>query len=177
VLLVYGNGAEAWRPTQTEESLVALRSAYSACSFCPTHMHNRLCDFAISEPHSDPQRVLSSSHLYLPVFPLVLVFFRLNTLPVCMLLAITTYFCQACASANLLFRPVVRVPDCRLSGPGFEYRRYQISLAESLERGPFSLVRILEELLQRRISGSGLENRDYRPWVSAALTMHHPSIR
>jgi hypothetical protein len=29
-----------------------------------------------------------------------------------------------------------------------------------LERGPLSLVRILEELLERKSSGSGLENRD-----------------
>jgi hypothetical protein len=29
-----------------------------------------------------------------------------------------------------------------------------------LERGPLSLVRIIEELLERRSGGSGLENRD-----------------
>jgi hypothetical protein len=31
----------------------------------------------------------------------------------------------------------------------------------SLERGPLSLVSTTEELLGRKISGSGLENRDY----------------
>jgi hypothetical protein len=29
-----------------------------------------------------------------------------------------------------------------------------------LERGPLSLVKIIDELLERKISGSGLENRD-----------------
>jgi hypothetical protein len=30
-----------------------------------------------------------------------------------------------------------------------------------LERGPLSLVNTIEQLLQRKSSGSGLENRDY----------------
>jgi hypothetical protein len=30
-----------------------------------------------------------------------------------------------------------------------------------LERGPLSLVNTIEELLERKSSGSGLENRDY----------------
>jgi hypothetical protein len=30
-----------------------------------------------------------------------------------------------------------------------------------LERGPLSLVRAIEELLERKNNGSGLENRDY----------------
>jgi hypothetical protein len=33
----------------------------------------------------------------------------------------------------------------------------------------FGLMRITEELLQKT-SGSGLENRDYRPWGTVALT-------
>jgi hypothetical protein len=45
----------------------------------------------------------------------------------------------------------------------------------SLERGPLSLVRIIEELLEWKSSGSGLENRVLRPWGSVALTtQHHP---
>jgi hypothetical protein len=40
-----------------------------------------------------------------------------------------------------------------------------------LERGPFSLVRITEELLERRNSGSSLGRQDYRPWGSVALPM------
>jgi hypothetical protein len=33
-----------------------------------------------------------------------------------------------------------------------------------LERGPLSLVSTIEELLERKSSGSGLENRDYGRW-------------
>jgi hypothetical protein len=43
-----------------------------------------------------------------------------------------------------------------------------------LERGPLSLVRITEELLEWKSSGSGLENRVYQPWGSVALTTHYP---
>jgi hypothetical protein len=43
-----------------------------------------------------------------------------------------------------------------------------------LERGPFSLVSTIEELLERKSSGSGLENRDYGRRGSAALTTWHP---
>jgi hypothetical protein len=45
-----------------------------------------------------------------------------------------------------------------------------------LERGPHSLVSTIEEL-ERKSSGSGLENRDYGRRGSAALTTWHPSIR
>jgi hypothetical protein len=37
-----------------------------------------------------------------------------------------------------------------------------------LERGPLSLVSIIEELLERKSSGSGLENREYGRRGSAA---------
>jgi hypothetical protein len=43
-----------------------------------------------------------------------------------------------------------------------------------LERGPLSLVRTTEELLGRKSSGPGLENRDKRRWESVALTTGHP---
>jgi hypothetical protein len=39
-----------------------------------------------------------------------------------------------------------------------------------LERGPLSLLSTTEELLGRKSSGSGLENRDYGRRGSAALT-------
>jgi hypothetical protein len=39
-----------------------------------------------------------------------------------------------------------------------------------LERGPLSLVGAIEELLERKSSGSGLENRYYGPRGSDALT-------
>jgi hypothetical protein len=42
-----------------------------------------------------------------------------------------------------------------------------------LERGPFSLVGTSGELLERKSSDSGLENRNYGRRGSAALTMRH----
>jgi hypothetical protein len=44
---------------------------------------------------------------------------------------------------------VVRVPCYRSRGPGFDSLRYQIFWeVVGLERGPLSLVRIIEELLE-----------------------------
>jgi hypothetical protein len=40
-----------------------------------------------------------------------------------------------------------------------------------LEQGPLSLVSATEELLERKSSGSGLENQDYGHRGTAALTM------
>jgi hypothetical protein len=57
---------------------------------------------------------------------------------------------------------VVRVPGYRSRGPGFDSWRYQIFWeVVCLELGPFSLVSTIEELLGRKSSGSGLENREY----------------
>jgi hypothetical protein len=54
---------------------------------------------------------------------------------------------------------VVRVSGYRSRGPVFDSRRYQIFCeVVGLERGPLSLVRIIEELLEWKSSGSGLEN-------------------
>jgi hypothetical protein len=48
---------------------------------------------------------------------------------------------------------VVIVPDCRSRGPGFYSRRYQIFWeVVGLEQGPLSLVRITEELLERKVA-------------------------
>jgi hypothetical protein len=48
---------------------------------------------------------------------------------------------------------VVRVPGYRSRGLGFDSRRYQILWeVVSLERGPLSLVRIIEELLERKVA-------------------------
>jgi hypothetical protein len=61
---------------------------------------------------------------------------------------------------------------------GFDSQHYQIFWeVVDLERGPFSLVRTIEELLERKSSGSSLENRDYSCRGSAMLTMRHSSIR
>jgi hypothetical protein len=46
-----------------------------------------------------------------------------------------------------------------------------------LERGPLILVSTIEELLERKNSCSGLENRDYGRRGNAALTTRRPSIR
>jgi hypothetical protein len=55
---------------------------------------------------------------------------------------------------------VVRVPSYRSRGPGFDSRRYHIFWeVVGLERGPLSLVRTIEELLEWKSSGSGQENR------------------
>jgi hypothetical protein len=50
---------------------------------------------------------------------------------------------------------VVRVPSCRHRGPGFDFRLYQtFSVAVILERIPLSLVRINEELLERKVAAA-----------------------
>jgi hypothetical protein len=46
-----------------------------------------------------------------------------------------------------------------------------------LERGLLSLVSTIKELLERKSSGFGLENRDYGRRGSAALTTRHPCSR
>jgi hypothetical protein len=57
---------------------------------------------------------------------------------------------------------VVRVPGYRFRGLGF-YSWYCQIIWEvlDLEQGPLSLVSTIEELLGRKSSGSGLENREY----------------
>jgi hypothetical protein len=48
-----------------------------------------------------------------------------------------------------------RVPGYRSRGPGVESRRYQIVWeVVGLERGPLSLVRIIEELLESTVPAS-----------------------
>jgi hypothetical protein len=56
---------------------------------------------------------------------------------------------------------VVRVSGYRSRGLGFDSQRFHIFCeAAGLERGPISLLRTNEELLEGKSSGSGLENRD-----------------
>jgi hypothetical protein len=57
---------------------------------------------------------------------------------------------------------VVRVSGYRSRGPGFDSRHYQIFWeVVGLEQGPVSLVSTTEELLGRKSSDSGLENREH----------------
>ena len=52
-------------------------------------------------------------------------------------------------SVDRLCGLVVRVSGYRYRGPGFDPRRYQIFwVVVGLERGPLSLVRSIEELLE-----------------------------
>jgi hypothetical protein len=75
---------------------------------------------------------------------------------------------QVLVYALLLFRLsdrlcslAVRAPGYRFRGPEFDSRRYQIFCQVArLERSPLSLVRVTEELLERKNSGFGLVNRD-----------------
>jgi hypothetical protein len=56
---------------------------------------------------------------------------------------------------------VAKVPGCRSRGPG-SILGYQIFWeVVGLERGPLSLVSTIEELLEGKSSGSGLESLDY----------------
>jgi hypothetical protein len=58
-----------------------------------------------------------------------------------------------------------------------ERTAYRI-LVRNPERGSLSLVSTtIEDLLERKNSGSGLQKRDYGRKGSAALTMRKPSIR
>jgi hypothetical protein len=58
---------------------------------------------------------------------------------------------------------------------GFDSRRYQIFReVVGLERGPLSLANTTEELLQRKSSGSGLENQEYGRRGTVAMTTRHP---
>jgi hypothetical protein len=51
-----------------------------------------------------------------------------------------------------MYSLVVRVPGFRSSGLGFDSRHYQIFLVVVvLERGPLSVLRINEEVLERKL--------------------------
>jgi hypothetical protein len=63
---------------------------------------------------------------------------------------------------------------------GFDSRHYQIFReVVGLERGPLSLVSTTEELLERKISGFGLESLEYgrrNPSRSPRGTLHPPKL-
>jgi hypothetical protein len=70
---------------------------------------------------------------------------------------------------------VVRVSGYRSRDPWLDSRPYQIFWeVGGLERGSLSLVRTVEDLLEWKSMGSGLEFRDQRPWDFVALTTQHP---
>jgi hypothetical protein len=58
--------------------------------------------------------------------------------------------------------------------PGSIAGATRFSEVVGLERDPLSHVRITEELLEWEGSIFGLENRDYQPWETFALTTQHP---
>jgi hypothetical protein len=76
-------------------------------------------------------------------------------------LSILRYFCQQMDLNDRLCGLVVRVPDYRSRGPGFNSWCYQIFWeVVGLEWGPLSLMSTTEELLENS-SGSGLEIQEY----------------
>jgi hypothetical protein len=73
---------------------------------------------------------------------------------------------------------VVRVPGCILRGPGFDYRRYHIfCVGVGLERDSLSLVRINEELPERKVAAPVKETEIKGRAGFAALTKRHSCIR
>jgi hypothetical protein len=79
-------------------------------------------------------------------------------------------FCDSCLStAGPLCGLLVRVPGYRSRGPGSILGATRLSVV-SLEQSPLSLVSTIVELLERKCSGFGLENRNYGHRGSAALT-------
>jgi hypothetical protein len=65
-----------------------------------------------------------------------------------------------CATGDRLCGLVVRVPLYSSRDPGFDSRALQKKVV-GLEQGPLSLVSTTEELLDRKVNGSCLENREY----------------
>jgi hypothetical protein len=73
---------------------------------------------------------------------------------------LTWYFFVACS-----LRPPLRSSGqnswLQIQRSGFDFRGYLIFWVVGLERGPLSLVSTIEELLERKSSGSGLESQQY----------------
>jgi hypothetical protein len=76
-------------------------------------------------------------------------------------------FCS-CKTENKLYSLILRcsgqISWLQILKSGFDSGRYHIFCeVVSLDRGPCSLVSAIEELLGRKSSGSGLENREFCP--------------
>jgi hypothetical protein len=82
---------------------------------------------------------------------------------------------RVCNIGDRLCGLVVRVLGYRCRGPGFDSRFYQIFWeVVGLERGPLSLVRIIEELLERKLTAPVYEPKingrgDLLRWPRNAL--------
>jgi hypothetical protein len=70
---------------------------------------------------------------------------------------------------------VIGVPGYRSRVPGFDSLRYHIFWeVVGMERGPLKLMNTIEELLERKSSGSGLKKWDYSHRSSVGLITRHP---
>jgi hypothetical protein len=81
------------------------------------------------------------------------------------------------------FRPIVDRPPLWSSGQSscLQIQRPGFDSPDFLERGPLSLVSTIEELLEIKSSGSGLENRDYShrdspSWQRGTLYPQHLTL-
>jgi hypothetical protein len=70
-------------------------------------------------------------------------------------------FCLFHHSRQITFRSSFTKPVTHDQMSAFDSRRYRSFWVVGLERGPLSLVSTTEELLGRKSSCSGLENREY----------------
>jgi hypothetical protein len=69
----------------------------------------------------------------------------------------------------------VQISWLHIQNSGIDSRQYQIfRKVVGLERGPLSLVSTIEELLGRKSSGSGLENREHSRRDPSRSTTWHP---
>jgi hypothetical protein len=83
------------------------------------------------------------------------------------------FFEREGVSYDCLCGLVDRVPGYRSIGPGFDSWRYQIFWeVVGLERGPLCLVRVIEELLEWKSSGS-VKKTELTGGGSVALTTRH----
>jgi hypothetical protein len=97
------------------------------------------------------------------IYPSAILFSGIRA--VCALLGIELWFLSFKPVAHSSWPPLWSRRQSswlQIQRSGFDFRRYQIYWeVVGLERGPLSLMSIIEELLGRKSSASGLESRDY----------------